>query len=176
MCSTIYGSIQKDFWSFYMYLEVIFIIFCVHVYCLHCFLLFKHVLCRKTCIRVFSRLNWRLASRETPVVSSSRSFGDSLATRENFVTVPRDSPSCETPRNSFLKGFLGEICFKPLSSFLKPLFHYFYIKTQSIWMVFHSINISKVFLNSFRWFGYLDYVLESFVPLVGVFIMGVVKT
>ena len=31
VCSTIYGSIQKYFWSFYMFLEVIFITFCVHV-------------------------------------------------------------------------------------------------------------------------------------------------
>ena len=30
VCSTIYGSIQKDFQSFYMYLEVIFITLCVH--------------------------------------------------------------------------------------------------------------------------------------------------
>ena len=67
-----------------------------------------------------------------------------------FATEPRDSPSCETPRNSFLKGFLWEICFKPLPSSLKPLFQYFYIKTQPIWMIFHSINISKVFINFFH--------------------------
>ena len=49
-----------------------------------------------------------------------------------FATEPRDSPSRETPRNSFLKSFLWETCFKPLPSSLKPLFHYFFIKTQSI--------------------------------------------
>ena len=95
---------------------------------------------------------------------------DSLETRENFrdwnsqlaacsrltrdskifATEPRDSPSRETPRNSFLKGFLWETCFKPLPPSLKPLFQYFYIKTQPIWMIFHSINISKVFINSFH--------------------------
>ena len=32
-------------------------------------------------------------------------------------------------------------------------------------MVFHSINISKVILNSFHWFWPLDYVLESFCTL-----------
>ena len=31
VCSIIYGSIQKDFWSFYMFLKVIFITLCVHV-------------------------------------------------------------------------------------------------------------------------------------------------
>ena len=62
-----------------------------------------------------------------------------------FAIKPHDLPGRKTPRNSFLKGFLWEICFKPLPSSLKPLFHYLYIKTQSIWMVFHSINISKLF-------------------------------
>ena len=62
-----------------------------------------------------------------------------------FATELYDSPSCETPKKSFLKGFSWETCFKPLLSSLKPLFQYFYTKTQSIWMVFHPINISKVF-------------------------------
>ena len=74
---------------------------------------------------------------------------------KSFATEPRDSssretPSRKTPRNSFLKDFLWEICFKPLPSSLKPLFQYFYIKTQPIWMIFHSINISKVFINFFH--------------------------
>ena len=43
-------------------------------------------------------------------------------------------------------------------------------------MVFHSINISKVILNSFHCFGSLDYVLESSMLLVGIFIIGVGKT
>ena len=76
----------------------------------------------------FSQLSWQLSSCETPVASSSRNFGDSLMTRKNF----RDSSSHETPRNSFLKGFLWETCFKSFLSSLKLLFHYFYIKTQSI--------------------------------------------
>ena len=82
----------------------------------------------------------------------------------------------ETLRNSFLKRFSWETCFKPLPSSLKPLFQYFYIKAQSIWMVFHSINIFKVILNFFYCFGSLDYVLESFVLLVGIFIIGVKET
>ena len=44
--------------------------------------------------------------------------------------------SHETPRISFLKSFFMETYFKHLLSSLKPLFQYFYIKTQSIWMVF----------------------------------------
>ena len=67
-----------------------------------------------------------------------------------FATESRDSPNRRMPRNNFLKGFLWETCFKPLPSSLKPLFQYFYIKTQPIWMVFHSINISKVIINSFH--------------------------
>ena len=76
--------------------------------------------------------------------------------------------SHETLRISFLKSFLWETCFKPLLSSLKPLFQYFYIKTQSTWMFFHSINIYKAILNSFHWFWSLDYVLESLVLLVGI--------
>ena len=85
-------------------------------------------------------------------------FMTHLTTRENF----RNSLNRETPWNIFLKGFSWETYFNPLPSSLKPLFQYFYIKTQSNWMVFHSINISMVILNSFIWFWSLDYVLESF--------------
>src|SRR6266702_4326827 len=49
-----------------------------------------------------------------------------------FATETRDSRSRKTPRNNFLKGILWETCFKPLPSSLKPLFQYFYIKTQPI--------------------------------------------
>ena len=100
----------------------------------------------------FSQLSLRLTSCETLDASSSRSSRDSLATRE-------------TPRNNFLKGFSWKTCFKPLPSSLKTLFKYFYIKTQSIWMIFHSINIYKVILNSFHCFGSLDYVLGEFCAL-----------
>ena len=40
-------------------------------------------------------------------------------------------------------------------------------------MGFHSINISKVILKYFHCFGSLDCILESFVLLVGIFIIGV---
>ena len=127
----------------------------------------------------FSRLNKRLTSREF-IQKLWRLTRGLLATHSRlakiFATKPHDSPSRKTPTNSFLKGFVWETCFKPLPSSLKPLFHYFYIKTQSIWMIFHSINISKVIINSFHYFWSLDYVLESFVLLVGIFIIGVGKT
>lgn len=160
--------------------------------------MFKHVLNWKTGVRVFrgsaGDCQSRNPSRELIqklLATHSRLARGSLATRENFhgwnsrlklaargllATEPRDSPSREMPRNSFLKGFLWETCFKPLPSSLKPLFQYFYIKIQPIWMVFHSINISKVIINSFHYFWSLDYVLESFVLLVGIFIIGVGKT
>ena len=126
----------------------------------HCF---KHVLCwkKKRC-QSFSRQltyesrNWKNAFsshflvlwqrgswliREWALKSSKRlrKFHENC-----FHDSSHNSPSRETPRNSFLKCFPWETCFKPLPSSLKLLFQYFYIKTQPIWMVFHSINISKV--------------------------------
>ena len=109
------------------------LVFTLFFIVLPCFVLKNRCQC-------FSRLSWRLASRETPVVSSSRSFWrltrGLLATHSRlakiFATETRDSPSREMPRNSFLKGFLWETYFKPLPSSLKPLFQYFYIKTQPI--------------------------------------------
>ena len=43
-------------------------------------------------------------------------------------------------------------------------------------MIFNSINIFKVILNSFHLFGSLNYVLESVVLSVGIFIIGDGKT
>ena len=119
----------------------------------------------------------KLLAAHSRLTRDSRKFSRlKLAARGLLATEPCDSPSRESPRNSFLMGFLWETCFKPLPSSLKPLFQYFYIKIQPIWMVFHSFNISKVFINSFHYFWSLDYVLESFVLLVGIFIIGVGKT
>ena len=70
VCSIIYGLIQKDFWSFYMLLEVIFITLCVHVLCLFCFSLFKHVFFWKISVRIFGYSFWLLAW--------AASFGDSV--------------------------------------------------------------------------------------------------
>ena len=89
--------------------------------------------------------------------------------------LARDSSVAKRPESAFC-SILWETCFKPLPPSLKPLFQYFYIKTQPIWIFFHSINISKVILNSFNWFWSLDYVFESFVLLVGSFIIMVGKT
>ena len=124
-----------------------------------------------------SRVHPEALTTHSRLTRDSRKFSRlNLATHENFAIEPRDSPSCKMPRNSFLKGFLWETCFKPLPSSLNPLFQYFYIKTQPLWMIFHSINISKVIIDSFHYFWSLDYVLESFVLLVGIFIIGVGKT
>ena len=107
VCSTIYGSNQKDFWSFYMFFKVIFITLCIYILCLLCFSLFKHVLCWKTSVRIFGYSFWRLASSETQAAS----FGDSPVTRPNcefiqklFATHSRLT-SREIPKNSFLKCF-----------------------------------------------------------------------
>ena len=106
---------------------------------------------------------WLLVLVTCPVARPSSEF-----TQNCFVTHLRlllRLVGNETSRSSFLKSFSWETCFKPLPSSLKPIFQYFYIKTQSIWMVFHSINISKVILNYFLWFWSLNYVLESFCAL-----------
>ena len=128
------------------------------------------------------------SSRDSPVAQLKlwvhpEAFATHLATylrltcnSRNFSRLISRLASHEMPINSFWKGFSWKTYFKPLLSSLKPLFQYFYIKTQSIWMVFHSINISKVILNSFHWFWSLNYALESFVLLVEIFIIGVKKT
>ena len=115
VCSTIYESNQKDFWSFYMFFEVIFITLCVYILCLLCFSLFKHVLCWKTSVRIFGYSFWRLASRETQSQVLATHFGDLQVTSPSckftekvFATHSRLSlwlTSRETPRISFLKSF-----------------------------------------------------------------------
>ena len=83
----------KRFLIIYMYLEVIFITLCGHVWCLLYFSLCKHVLCWKTSVRVFrdlqkfSRLILRLASHAMQVACSSRSFCDSLATHLRLTKI-----------------------------------------------------------------------------------------
>ena len=116
-------------------------------------------------------------SRETQVVSSSRSFCNSLVTRENFCDWTWQLAQSWNAQNQlFEELFSWETCFKPLPSSLKPLFQYFTSKPNQFEFFFHFINISKVILNSFHWFGFLDYVLVSFVLLVKIFIIGVGKT
>ena len=127
----------------------------------------------KTNVRIFGYSFWWLASRKTQSRVLATHFGDlqsatpSHEITQNVLAIHSRLASHETPRISFLKCFFfcGKLVLKPLPSSLKPLFQYFYIKTHSIWMVFHSINISKVILNSFLWFWSLNYVLESFCAL-----------
>ena len=153
----------KWFFSLFVYMFSTYFVF----HCLNMFCVEKQVL-KFFVTHLATRQSWN-PSREH--IQKLLQF-----TRENLHDSLRDLTSRETPRNSFLKSFTRETCFKPLSSSLRPLFHYFYIKTKLIWMVFHSINISKVIINSFHSFWSLDYVLESFLFLVGIFIIGVGKT
>ena len=175
MCAQIYMDQSKFFFDHFICIWKWFLsLFVLGFNALLCFSLFKHVLYWKTSVRVFRD---SLVTHDSPITKPQswvhpKAFATHLVTRENF----RDSPSRETPRNSILKGFSWETCFKPLPSSLKFLFHYLYIKTQSIWMVFHSINTSKVILNSFLWFWSLDYVLESFCALGWDFHHGVEET
>ena len=74
--------------------------------------------------------------------------------------------------DQLLKGISWDICFKLLSSSPKPLFLWFYIKTQVNSTILHFINISKVIFNSFNWFWSLDYVFGSFMFIVEIFSNG----
>ena len=95
VCSSLDGSNQKDFWSFYMYLEVIFITLCVHVICLPFFFFFFNFLSmfyvEKTSVRIFGYLFWWLASREIQSRFLTTHFGDLQAAR----------PSHEFTQNGF---------------------------------------------------------------------------
>ena len=114
MCVLIFIWIKPKIFLIILYvLEVIFITLCVHVICLLCFSLFKHVLFWKTkcqnfwlhvlatCrlrdpVTSFGNSFWRLASHET----QSRVY------TEWFVTHSRLA-NRELLRNSFLNSFFG---------------------------------------------------------------------
>ena len=91
VCSSLYGSNQKDFWSFYIYLEVIFITLCVHVICLLCFSLFKHVLCWKNKCQKFWLLVLVTCKPWDPVTSLHRMV----------LRFTRDSPVANCPEIAF---------------------------------------------------------------------------
>ena len=141
------------FWKWFLSLFVFMFSAYFVFYCLNMFCVEKQVL-EFFSTQLVTRQSWN-PSRKF-IQKLWRLTHDSLATHKQlekiFAIEPHNSPSRETSRNSFLNGFLWETYFKPLPSSLKPLFHYFYIKTQSILMVFHSISISKVIINS--WLGF----------------------
>ena len=112
-----------------------------------------------------------LANCETPVVSSSRSFHDSSRDSWKFSLLT----SQNAQKQLFKEFFRGNLVLNLSYPLLNPSFNIFTLKPNQF-MVFHSINIFKVILNSFHFFGSLDYVLESFVLLVGIFIIGVGET
>ena len=132
VCSTINGSIQKDFWSFYMFLEVIFITLCVYVWYLLCFSLFKHVLCWKTGVKVFRNSlatceNFYDSSCDLQVMQCKsqvhlEAFATHLATRKNF----RDSPNAKCPEIAFHGKFVLNLS-HPL---LNPFFNIFTSKSN----------------------------------------------
>ena len=173
VCSTIYGSIQNDhficFWKCFLSLFVFMFSAYFEIHCLNMFCVEKQVL---------EFFVTQLATRQSQ--NPSREFIQKLwrLTRDSRKFSQLNLATCLVAKrleSTFYRAFLWKTCFKPLPSSLKLLLQYFYIKTQPIWIVFHFINISKVILNSFHWFGSLDYVLVSFVLLVGIFIIRVGK-
>ena len=108
----------KRFWSFYMFLEVIFITLCVYVLCLLCFSLFMHVLCWKTSVRIFGYSFWLLSRvanfgysiwRPAQLWNPSRKFIQKLlrltcnlpATCKNFRDSSHDSLVARLPKTAF---------------------------------------------------------------------------
>ena len=104
VCSTVYGSNQKEFCSFYLLLEVICI---THV--------FQVIFVWKTCFWVFS---W-LISWVSLIASLDREFCKCFARRaysRKFLAA------CKNSQINFLKDISWDICFKFLTSSPKPLF------------------------------------------------------
>ena len=158
VCLSLSWLNQKDFWSFYLLLEVFYI---THV--------FQVVFVWKTWfLGVFlthfaSSISLNpITSFNGPILNYFQLWTESFATglqleiwpmkiwrlisqvtkSPNFLRLVRESTTREMPRISFLKSNLWDICFKLLPSSPKPLFQCFYIKTQLNLIVFHSINIS----------------------------------
>ena len=142
VCSTIYRSNQKDFWSFYILLEVIFITLCVYVLCLLCFSLFKHVLCWKTSVRILGYSFWWLASSETQAASFGYSFWR-LASRESKPRV-------------HIEGFHDSLATRQSQNSQKQLFKVFFrgklVLNLSHPLLNPSLNIFTSKPNQFEWF------------------------
>ena len=152
VCSTIYGSIQKDFDHFICFWKWFLSLFVFIFSAYFVFHYFKHVLCWKTSVKFFCDSlttrqsgNWKSAfffffllflqlthdSWNSQVVCSSRSFRDSrkFSWPISWLTNRR------TPRNSFLKDFHG----KPVLNLSHPLLN-------------PSFNIFTWKPNPFEWF------------------------
>ena len=117
VCSSLYDSNQKDFWSFYMYLEVIFITLSVHDICLpffyfFLFFLFKHVLCWKKQVSEFlaTRFGDLQATRPShefwQLVLATCKPWDLVTSLHRMVSrLSLQLASREFPKTSFLKRF-----------------------------------------------------------------------
>ena len=141
------------FWKWFLSLFVFmftayFVFHCLNMFCIE----------KKTSVRVFRGSAGDLLVAKPQSRVHPEAFGDSLAACSRLTCDSRKFSQlnlatrlvAKRPKSAFYRAFSWEACFKPLPSSLKPLFQYFYIKTQPMWMVFHSINISKVIINSFH--------------------------
>ena len=126
----VFGS---DFLSLFIFMFSAYLIFhCLNMFCVEkqvskFFATHSQVTKLEKCI--FPTFLCSLAERFTTHSLKSRKRLSKFHEKK-FRDSSCDSPNRETPRNSFLKGFSWENCFKPLPSSLKTLFQYFYIKTQ----------------------------------------------
>ena len=90
---------------------------------------------RLTCdSRKFSQLISRLASHETPVASSSRSFPDS--SRDSLVT----RPVAKCPETAFLRAFRGKLVLNLSHPLLNISFNIFTSKPNQIEWFFHFLT------------------------------------
>ena len=151
LCTHLYMDQTKNIFDHFICIWKLFLSLFVFMFCayfvFHCF---KHVLCWKIGVKVFrdplvTCKNFRDSSRNSPVAQcKSRVNPETFVTHSQLTKIFATHPVVKRPEIDFLKGFSWKTYFKHFPFSLKPLFHYFYIKPQSIWMVFHSINISEL--------------------------------
>ena len=98
VCSSIYGSNQKHFLSFYMYLEVIFITLCVHVLCLLSFYFLSMFYVEKQVSEFFGYSSWLLSR----VASFGYSFWWLTQLRDPVMSLHRivSQLTCDSSRDS----------------------------------------------------------------------------
>ena len=112
--------IWKWFLSLFVFMFSVYIVF----HYLNMFCVEKH----------FSRLSSRLASHETPVASSSRSFPDS--SRDSLVT----RPVAKCPETAFLRAFSGKLVLNLSNPLLNISFNIFTSKPNQIEWFFHFLT------------------------------------
>ena len=159
VCSIICGSNQKDFCSFCLLLEVIFIT--------HVFQSFFQIVWKTCFLSVFMtyfmcKLSWELNGPILKFFSFTQRvswlFRDCFASKayqRNTSEISQDSNQRNYQwkfPNQLLKDISWNIFFKTSHIFSQILVLMFLHQNPTKFKFFHSINISKAIFNSFHWF------------------------